>query len=529
MRWIEKHGTYALVTSAVLALGGGLVGCKKKDVSGLSLSSEKLPDGPLEVAVPEGGPTLHVLKSGAVVLDRPGPNGKVLGELAAGAVLTRSERPYGRASCKEGYYAVRPRGFVCAGPTGEAGPTYASLAAPDGVTFPAPAERHKPLPYRYGRARVEGVPLYAKVPSPSEQLAIEADLSRWLAKAGLDKEVLGAAANDVPLDERGLAKGPAMLVPSQEGVGRDGRRTSASFFELASDARPPTSSLVQASGGSLEPTLLGKGREVAFGSSFLAPGPAGPRRFVVLADGRVAPADRLKPALGSTWSGLDLAKTGLPAAFVHKLGVHTWSLAKGKAVKNDDELERHTSLALSGKFRTVDGVRFEETRDGRWLRAKDLVVIMRRSKFPDFATGSQKWMDVSIANQTLTLYEGRKPVYATLVSTGRDMLRDPSTSASTPRGNFKVRKKWLTQAVDGREAQGDRPLLDAPWVMELEAGLALTGQVWSDSVGEAHGFRNVALTPIDARKVFTWSDPVVPEGWHGVVDEAGGTIVSIRP
>jgi hypothetical protein len=176
-------------------------------------------------------------------------------------------------------------------------------------------------------------------------------------------------------------------------------------------------------------------------------------------------------------------------------------------------------------------VRFEQSRDGEHLRAQDLITIVKRSKFPDFAKGSQKWIDVSVATQTLVLYEGTKPIYATLISTGRDMLKDPLTTASTPRGTFRIRRKAITGMADAREANGDLPLADVPWRMELEDGLSLGGLVWADGVGEAHGFHDVSLTPIDAHRIFAWADPPLPEGWHSAAAASPeeSTIVSIRP
>lgn len=513
--------------SLALAALAGLVAtsaCKRSGApGGVTLAKEKLHEGPLEVPMPaEGAHRLHVLKDATPVLDRPGPNGQVLGELRAGTELARSEKPYGKFDCEAGYFAVRPRGFVCVGKRPD-GTTAASLTA-DLPAPPAP-DLSRPLPYRYAKARAEGVPLYASAPGPAEQAAQEPDLAKVIARANLDKDVLGAAANDVPCDERGVPKGPATLVPGQAGVGADGKRTALSQWTFAADAlafvaAPPSPFLAK---GAVVP----KGAHAAFAGSIAL----GARRFGVTPEGALSPVDRYKPALGSTWHGIDLEGKSLPVAFVHKLGVHTWTIQKGKAAKSDDELDRHAILELTGKFRVIDGVRFEQTKDGAHVRAQDLIVVVKRSKLPDVARGGQKWIDVSVANQTLTLYEGNKPVYATLVSTGRDMLKDAATAAATPRGTFRVTKKLFAKTQDGKEANDDQPLPHVPWVLEFSPGAALTGQYWSDAVGEARGFHNVALSPVDARRVFLWSDPPVPEGWNGVtIDDKGPTtIVVVRP
>jgi len=56
--------------------------------------------------------------------------------------------------------------------------------------------------------------------------------------------------------------------------------------------------------------------------------------------------------------------------------------------------------------------------DGAWLRARDLqrpVVAPR----PAAVAPGERWIDVDLAAQTLVAYEGDRPVFATLVSTGK--------------------------------------------------------------------------------------------------------------
>lgn len=501
------------------ALAAPLPGCKEHgDVPALAKAEDdaKLANVP---SPPADGPRLVALKDGVDVFDRPSTTAKKLGELRAGASVARSNETFGATDCEGGWFAIRPRGFVCAA-KGLVG-VDASFAR---VT-PAAPELARALPYRYGRAKTENVPIYARVPSSDEQAIAEPDLAKVLAR-GEDKEPLGTGANDVPLDPRAVPTGPPVLLPTGEGT-KDGKRSGATFFTFPDEAVPVLGvGATDAKSGALR-----KNSGIAITGTFVVDGAAAPRRFGVTADGRLVPTDRLKPALGSTWHGIDVEKIGLPVAFVHKQGVHPFTLEKGKALKHDDELERKAALPLSGKFRTVDGIRFEETRDGLWVRSQDIVVIVKRSKFPDFATGNQKWIDVSLANQTLTAYEGKKPIYATLVSTGRDLMRDPATSASTAKGTFKVKRKVVAAPLDPREVQSSFDVLDAPWILELESGSVMTGAYWSDVVGEATMFHGIAMAPIDAHKIFAWSDPPIPEGWSGVTDAMGEatTMVNVRP
>ncbi|WP_245677730.1 L,D-transpeptidase [Chondromyces crocatus] len=520
----------SLVSRAVHALALASLaatGCTGAE-GGVGLSKGAA-QGPLEVPEPAAdGPKLVAVRAGAVVLERPEAGARKVGELSAGALVARSGSTYGKKGCPGGWYAVRPRGFVCNGD----GVTLRVEVAP---LLPAPPQVARPLPYRYGRALTAGMPAYVGVPDAAALGEAEPDLRRWQSKvserAGMP---IGAAANDVPLDERGVASGPPVLLPTAEGVGDDGKRTEGSFFGFVGGnaAAPLVPLSVVAGEVGAKVSALRKGSGVAITRSFeISEAGAGEgRRFGVTPEGRLVPADRLQAVPGSTWHGIDLEKDPLPVAFVHRYEVHAWSLAPGKATMTDDELEKRTAVPLTGRFRTVEGMRFEEARAGYWLRAQDLVVVVKRTKFPDFAQGSTRWLDVSVANQTLTAYEGQKAVYATLVSTGHDQLQDAATTASTPRGVFRVRSKHVTRGVDPREVGESFDVADAPWVMELDPAVSLTGMYWSDTVGEARTFHNVAMLPVDARRLFTWTEPQVPEGWHAVYSGEGeGTIVNIRP
>jgi hypothetical protein len=510
---------------AGLCLALGASSCKGK-VGGPLAKAEPADDAFAHVpAPPADGPRLVALAA-VSVFERPSTSTAKLGELRAGSGVARSKDPYSTRDCDGGWYAVRPRGFVCAAPNVTLDPSVA------GRGLPAPPDPNRALPYRYARARTENVPLYAHAPSPADQQASEPDLKRVTGR--VDQEPLGAAANDVPLDARGVPTGPPVLVAGGEGI-ENGKRTALSYFGFGTEAQAP--GFLPAT-DTVKAGALRKGTALALTGSVELESAAGLRRFAVTSSGQLVPIDRLKPALGTTWHGIDLDKIGLPVAFVHKNAVHIYSLTKGKATKQDDEVERRTAVPLTGKFRTVEGMRFEETREGQWLRSQDIMVIVKRHKFPDIAKGSQHWMDLSVANQTLTAYEGTKPVYATLVSTGRDQTRDPATSASTPRGLFRVAAKHFTRSLDSKEVGGSFDVIDVPWVLELEASgadapavknFSMFGNYWSDLVGEATTFHDVALTPIDAHRLWAWAGAELPDGWNGAYGVEEGAYVFVRP
>ena len=155
--------------------------------------------------------------------------------------------------------------------------------------------------------------------------------------------------------------------------------------------------------------------------------------------------------------------------------------------------------------------------------------IDRFTQRPSWATGERRWIDVSILKQALVAYEGERPVYATLVSTGRDGIGDPEETHSTIQGTFLVHTKHVTVTMDGDDAGDEFDLRDVPWVQYFTAGYALHAAYWHDDFGTPRSHGCVNLAPLDASFLFAWTDPVVPEGWHAALSLTKGTLVHTHP
>lgn len=253
-----------------------------------------------------------------------------------------------------------------------------------------------------------------------------------------------------------------------------------------------------------------------------------PQRLGLKMDGRFVRAEDLRAAEGSAFVGVPLSEElDLPCAYVVRRGVRSWKMDGGAAIKQD-ALSFHQRLALTGRYRTVEDQRFWATSDETtWVRHEDVTLVRKRHEFPPFATGTQKWIDISIITGTAVAYEGTKAVYATLVSVGRDRLGDPKTTASTERGTFRVVQKEITRL--GRDSP-DTQLHDAPWALKLESGNWIYASPAHDRFGIEHTDGDIEISPGDGHFLWQWSAPSVPSGWHGIVVEPAEetTIVHIR-
>lgn len=351
------------------------------------------------------------------------------------------------------------------------------------------ADRSAKLPYAYGMSLFPTPPLYGKVPSPSEQETVEP----------------GAFAHR--------------------------RRTSAARWQHVAIEPVPELLRVPAALGGVDTSVLSRGRAlVKSGFAFLSFFEADGRRFGLSADLDVMPLDRLQPIQPSTFSGVPLGDgVDLPVAFVMTKGASLLAGQPGRELRPLRPLAYREAVALTGKRLQIASVGFYETTRGEWLRDEGVVFVSPMRARPGWAGPGRTWIDVSILKQALIAYEGEKPVYVTLVSTGADGLGDPLETHSTVRGQFLIHTKHVTATMSGDEVGDEYDLRDVPYVMYFNEGYALHAAYWHDSFGKPRSHGCVNLSPEDARWIFEWSEPQVPEAWHGALSLREGTLVYIHP
>jgi hypothetical protein len=479
---------------------------------------------------PEDGPRLLPIALSTVIHETPSKTSKVVGYLRLGAQVARSEEPVGREGCPKGWYAVRPVGFVCV----ENDATL-KLDHPLVRAFQREPDRSKALPYKYAFTR-SIAPNYLRVPNKAEQLQYEMRLERHLRsyKKLADKwDELTVGSNDVPLGPSGAAEGGipdhALPMTLSERYGGDG--DDAVPWWLEGERRVPNIAAFQAPPYAVIAGRIKRHAGVALVDTFVAGDKAQNRRFAVTTDGRLIPTDKLKADSGSPFHGHEVTKLGLPLAFTRDDTAHAYTYEGGKLAKGD-KLARREMVGLTGKVKELRGSRMVETRDGKWLKSDDLRVVAKPSQLPWFAKGKMRWIDVSILNQTMVLYEGDTPVYATLTSTGRDGLGDPGKTYSTPQGNFRILQKHVTTTMDSQVADSEFELRDVPWVMYFKGGYAIHAAYWHDDFGRPRSHGCINLAPIDARYVFEWSTPDVPAHWHAAYASESfgqGTLLNVHP
>ena len=112
-------------------------------------------------------------------------------------------------------------------------------------------------------------------------------------------------------------------------------------------------------------------------------------------------------------------------------------------------------------------------------------------------------IEIDLARQWLTAYEGNLPVFDAGVSTGKDRFE-------TPKGTFYVYAKLLYDDMTGNQQGEEYDVRKVPYVQYFHRGYALHGTYWHNRFGSgvrvSHGCVNLSMD--DAQWLFIWSQPV---------------------
>ena len=409
---------------------------------------------------------------------------------------------------------VKPYGYVCLGPEATL-----DVNQPIVRALTRRPDASQKLPYMYGIA-TKGGPVYARVPDDAQLKEFEPHLKQHLAKWAKDKESGATYGLDVWAKWKDKPLPPALDALEEKTTDAD-----IPWF-LKDGAVVPNLSRLVKSKESVKIGEFSKKNGVAFVETFLSDG----RRYNVSTDLRVLPADRFRPIHGSEFHGYPIGEGGLefPFALVRKKGAKQY-VVDGEKLVVDSDLEWRSAVPLSGKQKMFGGKLYYETKDGHYVDDRSAGRVDPAKKMPAWGKHGEKWIDVNITKQVLVAYEGEKPVYATLVSSGEAGLGDPDTTKATKRGIFRIHTKYISITMDSDIVGEEFELRDVPYVQYFENGYALHGAYWHDMFGTPKSHGCVNLAPEDARRLFYWTEPQIPPGWQGVARSLTGTVVFIHP
>lgn len=164
---------------------------------------------------------------------------------------------------------------------------------------------------------------------------------------------------------------------------------------------------------------------------------------------------------------------------------------------------------------TVDGATWYLLGPDEWAPGEYIARVQVNTTPPAGVEGN-RWIEVNLDEQTLTVYDQRELVFATIIASGFDPFW-------TRPGLFQVYEKHDSTPMRGAfEAdQSDAYYLeDVPWTMYYDDARALHGAYWRAKMGfeQSHGCVN--LTVGDAHWLYDWANV---GDWVYVWDPSGET------
>ncbi len=451
---------------------------------------------PLPLPAPEAL-TVHAMAGYEVVTvySQPDIAGGKLGYMRIGTRTMVTDRVEGEG-CKNGFYGLPAGGFACA--------SKGLVVDRDKEVFtkyPPPAPRHEQgLPYDYGFVRRWNSPMWWRIPTDVELQAMVAQ------RAVRETERLALAATKAV--EAGKLPGDSAEVADAE-TGGPPSLPQDQLLAMKLPLSPDT-------------PWLERGFFLSLGDKVVE---AGRTFYRTARGGYVAMAD-VSRYEAKDFQGVALGEMTYPFGYTKKETklIELTADNKLKAVKT---LEKRVFVDLEEEVE-VSGAAYMRTTEGLLVR-KEHLLIPELQGLPKGLEPWERWIDVSLSKQMLVAYDGARPVYVTLVSTGRKGSKDEPYD--TPTGRWRIYSKHVSTTMDGNSASdGNYSIQDVPWTMFFHGSYALHGAFWHRGFGAVRSHGCVNLGPSDARWLFQWTTPFLPEGWHGVsaTDESPGSTVIVH-
>lgn len=433
------------------------------------------------------------------VVAEPAPRAQVIGYLRRGARVRVTERVEGRG-CSRGWHEVEGGGYLCDG----GGVTVAEHPAdwPDAAPQP---RLEDPLPYDYYGAVRDYVPEYREIPS-QEQIA---QAQRFARSIRLERE--GVEEDEEANEEASSAEGEATADSAESSGASEGSTEAASAAEAVEESELEIPSHVR--------MLHYRGFIV---SSMERQG-----RWQKTVRGRYVERAKYTEREAPTFHGVELGEEMmLPIGFVTHGRAKALRPRPGNQLRFDvaGTLRRLSAVPILGEV--YRGERRYLSIGRRLLARSNILAVAEPTERPPHIGPNERWIDIDLSEQMLVAYEGDRPVYVTLVSTGRS-----ADGFGTPTGSFRIRTKHVSATMDDPDG-GDEAysIEDVPWTMYFHESYALHAAFWHNNFGRERSHGCVNLAPADARWLFFWAGPELPPGWHGIRSsrERLGTAIIIR-
>jgi lipoprotein-anchoring transpeptidase ErfK/SrfK len=145
----------------------------------------------------------------------------------------------------------------------------------------------------------------------------------------------------------------------------------------------------------------------------------------------------------------------------------------------------------------ADGVDWNMIGPDQWVEARIFATVNPNRTPPEGVTAG-RWIDVDLAEQTLSVYDNYQLIFATVIATGLEPFW-------TRPGLFQIYQKKETEIMRNNDPTDYYYLDNVPWTMYFDKARALHGAYWRTRFGypQSHGCVNLSVG--DAHWLFNWA------------------------
>lgn len=255
------------------------------------------------------------------------------------------------------------------------------------------------------------------------------------------------------------------------------------------------------------------------------------RKLVKTERGELVESTFVRRLWGSKFRGVDLTAANAPAA-PFAFAVHPRNPRRRVVARSAPEPRARVARRLGARaivaVEAIDGD-FVRIAAGQWVARGDLRIVERSIELPaEVAQAARpeqvRWADVDLDQQLVVIYQGRTPIFATLMSSGR-------RGDETPTGVFRVTRKKVRTTMRSDRSRRQTYSVAVPWSTYFNEGYAFHTAYWHNSFGKARSHGCVNLSPADALTVYKLLGPELPAGWsvvYGHDTHQPGSVVRVR-
>lgn len=160
----------------------------------------------------------------------------------------------------------------------------------------------------------------------------------------------------------------------------------------------------------------------------------------------------------------------------------------------------------------VDNADWNLIGPNQWVEARKVAQVIINTTPPENVSNN-RWIEVNLAEQTLSVYENSELIFATVIASGLEPFW-------TKPGLFQIFEKKETETMRNNDPSDYYYLDNVPWTMYFDGARALHGAYWRTRFGypQSHGCVNLSVG--DSHWLFNWA---VEGDWVFVHDPSGLT------